>query len=106
MANYKAHFKTALGQREKVIEATLAADLKVGQLCTFANNALAAKTSGTPVEGDYIIAQSDMTMEYGHVPVELRNYGYSPVVKASTDKKRVAVFEVIDKDDVYTSEMA
>lgn len=105
MANYKAHFKTALGQREIVIEATLAADLKVGQLCTFTGGALAAKTSETPVDGDYIVAQSDMTMEYGHVPVELRDYHYDPKVAASTTKKKVAVFKVIDKDDVYTSEM-
>ncbi len=106
MANYKAHFKTALGQREIVIEATLAADLKVGQLCTFNGTALAAKTSNTVADNDYIIAQSDMTMEYGHVPVEQRDYRYDPKVAASTTKKKVAVFKVIDKDDVYTSELA
>ena len=31
-------------------------------------------------EATHIVAQSDMTMEYGHVPVEDRDYRYSPNV--------------------------
>ena len=99
---YKAQFRTALNQKETVINATLAADVKVGYLCTFNGTALAAKTSGTAAVGDCIVAQSDMTMEYGHVPVENRDYRYDDKVAASTTAKKVAVFKVIDADDVYT----
>ena len=105
MANYKAHFKTALGQREIVLDAKVAADLVVGQLCKFDGTTLSASNSATPADGDYIVAQSDMTMEYGHVPVEHRDYRYNPKVAASTTVKKVAVFAVIDVTDVYTTEI-
>lgn len=104
MANYKAHFKTALGQREIVLDAKVAADLTVGQLCKFDGTTLTASTAA-PVKGDYIIAQSDMTMEYGHIPVEHRDYRYNPKVAASTTVKKVAVFSVVDVADVYTTEI-
>ena len=103
MATYKAHFKTALGQHEIVLDCKVAADLVVGQLCKLSSGSLTASASATAVAGDYIIAQSDMTMEYGHVPVENRNYAYSPKVAASTTNKKVAVFAVTDVSDVYTS---
>ena len=102
---YKAHFKTALGQREIVLDTKVAADLVVGQLCKYSSGTLSASTSATPVAGDYIIAQSDMTMEYGHVPVESRDYRYNPKVAASTTNKKVAVFAVTDVSDVYTTEI-
>lgn len=99
----KAHFKTALGQREIVLDCKVAADLVVGQVCKLASGSLSASTSTAAVAGDYIIAQSDMTMEYGHVPVENRDYAYSPKVKASTSNKKVAVFAVTDVSDVYVT---
>lgn len=102
---YKAQFKTALGQHEIVLDCKVAADVKVGYLCKYdaSTETLSASTSGTAAAGDYIIAQSDMTMEYGHVPVENRDYRYDPTVKASTTKKKVAVFRVTDVTDVYTA---
>lgn len=102
---YKAYFKTGLGQHEVVLDCKVAANVKVGYLCKYdsASDTLSASTSGTPVSGDYIIAQSDMSMEYGHIPVENRDYIYDPTVKASTTKKKVAVFRVTDVTDVYTA---
>ena len=105
---YKAYFKTALGQREIVLDCKVAADLEVGYLCKYNadTNTLAASTSGTPAQGDYIVAQSDMTMEYGHVPVENQDHRYNPKVAASTsDTKKVAVFMVTDIADVYTKQV-
>ena len=105
---YKAHFKTALGQREIVLDAKVATDMVVGTLCKYdtSTKVLSASTSATPVAGDYIIAQSDMTMEYGHVPVEKQDHRYNPKVAASTSVvKKVAVFKVIDVTDVYTTQV-
>ena len=106
---YKAYFKTALGQREIVLDCKVAADVAVGTLCkyTAGTNTLAASVSGTPAQGDYIIAQSDMTMEYGHVPIEYQDHRYSPKVAATTgtETKKVAVFLVSDVTDVYTKEI-
>lgn len=102
---YKAHFKTALGQREIVLDCKVSADVIVGELCTYANDTLTPSVSGTAAVGNYIIAQSDMTMEYGHVPVENRDYRYDNKVKASTTNKKVAVFAVTDATDVYTTEI-
>lgn len=99
-----ARFKTGYLQREIPIVATLAANLKVGQICTFSGvdgTALAALGDSAAVAvGQYIIAQSDMTMGDGHVPVENRNYKYSDVVAASTTAKTVAVFRIDDLGDI------
>jgi hypothetical protein len=96
-----AEFKTAYLQREIPVMATVAAPLKVGQLCTYNGTALAAVADETTVAvGQYIIAQSDMTMGNGHVPVEQRDYTYSPLVAASTTPKLVALFRVDNPDDL------
>lgn len=96
-----AEFKTAYLQREIPVMATLTANLKVGQLCSYNGTALAAVADATAVAvGQYIIAQSDMTMGNGHVPVEQRNYAYSDVVAASTTPKLVALFRVDNPDDL------
>lgn len=104
---YKAQFKTALGQHEIVLDCKVAAELKVGYLCKYdaSTDTLSASTSATPAAGDYIVAQSDMSMEYGHIPVENRDYRYDPKVAASTSKKKVAVFRVTDVTDVYTTQV-
>jgi hypothetical protein len=118
---YKAKFRTAFGQREIPMDvAVVAADsLEVGQLVTYTASdgakpgyiaaAAGANVAAVLSAATHIIAQSDMTMEYGHVPVEDRNYTYSPKVKAtvasasnvtsSTVTKKVALFEVV-KDDM------
>lgn len=96
----KASFKTAYLQREIVVDVTVAADVEVGDVVTIEDGALTAKAGNTVAVGDYIVAQSDMTMEYGHVPVENRDYRYSPKVAASATEKKVMVFKVIDVDDI------
>ena len=114
MANYKAQFKTALGQHEIVLDTKVTADMVVGQVCKYTAGATPETSSLAPATdtdtdtytlaaGDYIVAQSDMTMEYGHVPVENRDYRYVPKVAASaTAPKKVAVFKITDIGDVYT----
>ena len=93
---YKAKFRTAYDQREIPVSAVVVAGdpLEVGQVVTvdFYQDGLAvveavsANTVGEAKElGTHIIAQSDQTMEYGHIPVEDRDYRYNPEVKASID---------------------
>ena len=106
----KVAFKTAYLQREIVVDAKPQADLEIGHLVTFeADSGNLSKKSGTTAAdiaaGDYIVAQSDITMEYGHVKVENRDYSYSPVVKQSTDKfKKVALFRVNNPDDIIITD--
>lgn len=96
----KAHFKTAYLQREVVMDVKVAADMEVGTLVTLADETITAKVENTAAAGDYIVAQSDMTMEYGHVPVENQDWRYSPKVAKATEKKKVALFRVNNPDDV------
>lgn len=100
-----AHFKTAYGQREIILDATVAVDMNVGDLVkvTFDASGYAAVAKATGLsDATHIIAQSDMTMIHNKaVPVEHRDYKYNPKVAASTTaKKKVAVFAIIDKNDV------
>lgn len=96
----KAHFKTAYLQREIVLDVKVNADMEVGDLVTLAEGEISAKEAGPAAAGDLIVAQSDMTMEYGHVPVEQHDWRYSPKVALSTTKKKVALFRVTNPDDV------
>ena len=84
----------------------------VGQLVTLtaANDSVPAyiSSAASAAAATHIVAQSDMTMEYGHVPVEERNYAYSDKVKvtaasasASSPVKKVALFVAV-KDDIVT----
>lgn len=98
MAYKKAHFKTAYLQREIPVQATVSEELVVGALCTFNGTAIAG--ASTAAVGNYIVAQSDMTMGEGHVPVERRDHNYSPKVAASTTPKSVALFLITDASDV------
>ena len=93
-----AEFKTAYLQREVALDVEVAADVKVGQVCTLADDTLTAATSAKV--GDVIIAQSDMTVGHGHIPIENRDHNYSDKVAASTDKKHVMVFVVSDPSDI------
>lgn len=116
---FKAKFKTAYLQREIPVEVAVigAAALEVGQLVTLTPTngtnpdyiaAAAGATAAAALSAaTHIIAQSDMTMEYGHVPVENRDYKYSPevavtagTISTSSPKKKVALFKLINKDDV------
>lgn len=100
MAYKSAHFKTALNQREEVLDAIVKEKLIVGALCTYnpANSELSGASDAATAT--HIIAQSDMSMEYGHIPVENRDYRYSADVAISTAAKKVAVFPIIDKTDI------
>lgn len=103
-----AHFKTAYLQREIPIKATVATALKVGQVCTFSGvdgSALAPVANGTAIAaGQYIVAQSDMTMGNGHVPVEYRDHRYNPSVAVSSTPKLIAVFRINDPTDIISYE--
>ena len=96
----KAHFKTGYNQREIVLDAKVATDLNVGDLVTFASGTLSKKSGNTVAAGDYVVAQSDMTMGNKR-DYSMYEYQYSDVVKASTaSNKKVAVFRVHDPDDI------
>lgn len=95
-----AEFKTAYLQREIPMQVKVASDLKVGDLCTYSASTNTITGADTATVGCYIVAQSDMTMGNGHVPVERRSYVYDPKVAASTTPKLVALFRVDNVDDV------
>lgn len=116
MATYfaQANFKTAYLQRELPVDAKAASplELHVGDVVsgtigtdgvyTLAarSNAAEATAKSSVAVGDYIVAQSDMTMEYGHVPVENRDYRYDDKVSMSTTAKKVALFKINDLSDI------
>ena len=116
MATYfaQANFKTAYLQRELPVDAKAASplELHVGDVVSSTvgtdgvytlaarSNAAEATAKSSVVVGDYIVAQSDMTMEYGHVPVENRDYRYSDKVSLNTTPKKVALFKIVNKDDI------
>lgn len=89
---YKGEFKTAYLQREIPVDAAVmhGDGLMVGNLVKLVgatantvpyivaangNDKAAALADAT-----HIIAQSDMTLEYGHVPVEVQDYRYKKTV--------------------------
>ena len=113
-----ASLKTAYLQREVVMDVTPAAnmDLIVGQVVSISAAGALSKLEATGesteaaaiaaakalvVAGTYIIAQSDQTMGYGHVPVEDRDYRYSNKVDCESGVlKKIAVFKIVDVEDV------
>ena len=116
---YKGEFKTAYLQREIPVDAAVMQGngLVVGNLVKLVKagaNTVPYIVAATGNDKDaaladatHIIAQSDMTLEYGHVPVENRDYKYSPKVAVtaasigtSSPKKKVALFKLVNKDDV------
>lgn len=116
-----ASFRTAYLQREVpldlVVVAAADAPLKVGNLVTVVPatdtvNAYMQKAANLAV-ATHIIAQSDMTLSYGHVPVEYQDYRYSPNVVGNAtavpvDKtgalKHVALYQIMDKNDIVSDE--
>ena len=75
-------FITARLQREIPMEVAVGTSLnsymRVGQLVKLDNGIIRPVISKN--DATHIIAQSDMTMERGHVPVEYRDYRYSDYV--------------------------
>jgi len=88
---YKASFKTAYLQRELPNKAVVIGDdVFVNELVkityidgyTMIEKISANTVTGALNEATHTIAQSDMTLDYGHVPVEYRDYRYKDIVKS------------------------
>lgn len=96
-----AHFKTAWMQKEQVLDVKVATDCKVGDMVALDRDTNTLNKTNSLSVADYIIAQSDMTMERGHIPVEQHDHRYSDKVAASTGAtKKVAVYFIIDESDI------
>lgn len=118
----KGHFITAYLQREipmelavKTSALTEAAALEVGQLVklvasTGADIPAYIEAANGISDATHIIAQSDVTMNAGHVPIENRDYKYSnrvlgTITSAATKgsaTKHVALYAITDKNDIET----
>lgn len=109
MAKNKYGFRTGYNQRSIMLSgvtvARASADtgynntgIEIGQVMTLSGTTLTEKTSGVAI-GDYIIAQSDETVGYGHIPVENRDYKYVGTVAPGTDKN-VVVYQITDVADM------
>ena len=111
-------FKTAYLQHEVVEDVKVTAGknqvLHVGDIVKITNGVLglvlsaSASAAGSVVfpaltTDMYIVAQSDQTMEYGHVPVEMRDYRYDDKVADKTTAKKVALFRIINPQDVIVT---
>lgn len=111
-------FKTAYLQHEIVEDVKVTAGknqvLHVGDIVKITNGVLglvlsaAATAAGSVVFPElttdmYIVAQSDQTMEYGHVPVEMRDYRYDDKVADKATVKKVAMFRIINPQDVIVT---
>lgn len=121
---YRGEFETAYLQHEVALDLKVKAAggvasgdtpsstqiLHVGDIVKIVNNELQLVVAGAATENSivdpalttdmYIVAQSDQTMEYGHVPVELRDYRYVDTVADKTTVKKVALFRIINPQDV------
>lgn len=111
-------FKTAYLQHEVVEDVKVTAGKKqvlhVGDIVKITNGVLglvlsaSASAAGSVVfpaltTDMYIVAQSDQTMEYGHVPVEMRDYRYDNKVADKATAKKVALFRIINPQDVIVT---
>lgn len=107
-----ATFKTAYLQHEIILDAVVVGDMKVGDFVKLTNETATVSNyiqKSTIATATHIVAQSDLTLEYGHVPVENRDYRYSSRVAKTADTapldkngtvKKVALFKIIDANDV------
>lgn len=111
-------FKTAYLQHEIVEDVKVTAGknqvLHVGDIVKITNGVLGLVLSASATAAGsvvfpalttdmYIVAQSDQTMEYGHVPVEMRDYRYDDKVADKTTAKKVALFRIINPQDVIVT---
>lgn len=107
-----AGFKTAFLQREIALQADVVGNsaLHVGDYVKLTDGGTYVYIQkSTVANATHIIAQSDMTLEYGHVPVENRDYRYSDEVActvaaapgaATTTHKLVALYQITDASDI------
>lgn len=111
-------FKTAYLQHEIVEDVKVTAGksqvLHVGDIVKITNGVLGLVLSASATAANgvsfpelttdmYIVAQSDQTMEYGHVPVEMRDYRYDDKVADKATAKKVALFRIINPQDVIVT---
>lgn len=111
-------FKTAYLQHEIVEDVKVTAGknqvLHVGDIVKITNGVLGLVLSASATAAGsvvfpalttdmYIVAQSDQTMEYGHVPVEMRDYRYDNKVADKSTAKKVALFRIINPQDVIVT---
>ena len=111
-------FKTAYLQHEIVEDVKVTAGknqvLHVGDIVKITNGVLGLVLSASATSANgvsfpalttdmYIVAQSDQTMEYGHVPVEMRDYRYDDKVADKATAKKVALFRIINPQDVIVT---
>lgn len=111
-------FKTAYLQHEVVEDVKVTAGknqvLHVGDIVKITNGVLGLVLSASAASASavsfpvlttdmYIVAQSDQTMEYGHVPVEMRDYRYDDKVADKATAKKVALFRIINPQDVIVT---
>ena len=111
-------FKTAYLQHEIVEDVKVTAGknqvLHVGDIVKITNGVLGLVLSASATAAGsvvfpalttdmYIVAQSDQTMEYGHVPVEMRDYRYDDKVADKATAKKVALFRIINPQDVIVT---
>lgn len=111
-------FKTAYLQHEIVEDVKVTAGknqvLHVGDIVKITNGVLGLVLSASATSANgvsfpalttdmYIVAQSDQTMEYGHVPVEMRDYRYNDKVADKATAKKVALFRIINPQDVIVT---
>ena len=112
-------FKTAYLQHEVVEDVKVTAGknqvLHVGDIVKITNGVLGLVLSASATSANgvsfpalttdmYIVAQSDQTMEYGHVPVEMRDYRYDDKVADKSTAKKVALFRIINPLDVIVKQ--
>ena len=112
-------FKTAYLQHEIVEDVKVTAGkgqvLHVGDIVKITNGVLGLVLSASATSANgvsfpalttdmYIVAQSDQTMEYGHVPVEMRDYRYDNKVADKATAKKVALFRIINPQDVIVTQ--
>lgn len=112
-------FKTAYLQHEIVEDVKVTAGknqvLHVGDIVKITNGVLGLVLSASAASASavsfpalttdmYIVAQSDQTMEYGHVPVEMRDYRYDDKVADKATAKKVALFRIINPQDVIVKQ--
>lgn len=112
-------FKTAYLQHEVVEDVKVTAGknqvLHVGDIVEITNGVLGLVLSASATSANgvsfpalttdmYIVAQSDQTMEYGHVPVEMRDYRYDDKVADKATAKKVALFRIINPLDVIVKQ--
>lgn len=101
-----AGFKTAYLQREMVLDVEVAKDLKVGDLIKVSateDDGVTPKTvtAASVADADYIMAQSDMTMNRRDYTVS--EYSYSDKVAQSATKKKIAVYPIYESDDIVVT---